>query len=460
MLASMSRRTLATVVVPFCAVLALGVAAASSAPVATPSLAAAHPGGHLVSAVHLSPAQGLSASPFVSSPGAVTVVGTGAAGFSGNGGPATSAELSGPGGIAVDSAGDLFVADTGNCQIREVPATSGTHFSIPMTARHVYAVAGATCAGSDQTSSAGAPAVGFATSVAVDSHGDLFIADPSNNQVLELLSNAGVALAPGMKPGKLSVVAGNGSGGYSGDGQAATSAELDEPEGVGVDPAGDLYIADTANCVVREVASHTGDQWGVAMVRGSIYTVAGTHTCGQVGDGGPALHAELWNPSDVVIGPGGVLLVADSGGEEVLAEPETTGSFYGVHIAAGHLAVVAGFGFYGPYFVDGLPATGETSELNSPTDIAVDSYGDLYITDTYSSCVREVANRTATVNGLKISTGDMYTVAGEIPTGTDFTETKWIGPEVLYPVGVAVSSDGAVYYADQGANVVRELSGA
>ena len=260
-----------------------------------------------------------------------------------------------------------------------------------------------------------------------------------------------------MRAGKVSVVAGDGSAGDSGDGGPATAAELNGPQGVGVDASGDLYIADTSNCEVREVAARSGTQWGVAMVTGHIYTVAGTPTCGQTGDGGPVAKAELWDPSDVVVGPSGDLLVSDSGGEEVLDMPAVSGSYYGVHVDAGDIAAVAGFGFYGPYLIDGLPGTGETAELNSPGQIALDPAGDLFVTDTYSSCIREVTAVASSQRGLQLKAGDMYTVAGAMSTGPYNQATTWIGPEMLYPVGVAVGPGGTLFYSDQGANEVRVI---
>ncbi len=395
-------------------------------------------------------------SPFVSGPGAVTLAGTGSPGSEGEGGAATSAELDGPTGIAEDAQGDLFIADSDNCRVREVPAASGAHFSVHMTAGHIYTIAGGKCGATGQSTSAGGP-LAFATSVAVDSSGDVFVVGGTGNEVFELAAKAGEHLGVDMTAGRLSVVVGDGTAGDAGDGQLAATARLDDPEGVGVDAAGDLFIADTENCEIREVASRSGTQYGAPMLAGHIYTVAGTGTCGESGDGGPAREAELWDPVDVVVGPGGELLVSDGGGEEVLDLPPGSGTYYGTHIRAGDLGVVAGMGMYGPYLVDGLPATGQTAELNSPADIALDDAGDLFIADPYSSCIREVPARDVTERGKALTAGDMYTVAGAIPSYSGGS-TTWSGPEMLYPSGVAVSRDGTVVYSDQGANVVRELS--
>ena len=390
-------------------------------------------------------------SPFVGGPGAVTVAGTGDAGFSGDGGSALSAELDGPSAVAVDGAGDVFIADSGNCRVREVPAHNGTQFSIPMRAGIIYTVAGAACG-------TGASQIGSVSSVAVDPAGDLFVADPTGDRVFEIPATGGDHLGTSMSEGRLTAVAGDGTAGAAGDGESATSAELNEPTGVAVDSEGDLLIADSANCEVREVAAHDGTQWGIPMIAGRIYTIAGTGACGQVGDGGAATGAELWDPVDVAVGPAGDVLVSDAGAEEVLDLASQAGTYYGVHILADHMAVVAGIGSYGPYLIDGLSATGQTAELNSPAGIAVTSSGDLLIADTYSSCIREVPTRQEAERGTELVPGDMYTVAGGLPTGPGGDSTEWVGTRMLYPVGLAVTSDGGVFYADQGANVVRELS--
>ncbi|MFZ0668568.1 MAG: hypothetical protein WAM97_22655 [Acidimicrobiales bacterium] len=384
------------------------------------------------------------ASTFAEGPGAVTVMGTGNAGDAGLGGVATSAELDGPTGVAVDHNGDVYIADTGDCAIVEVPARAGTQHSMAMTANRAYVVAGGKCSGS----AAKTANVGFATSLAVDSAGDVFVANPTDDVVLEVP-------AASDKP---QIFAGNGRSGYTGEGHAAGDAELNNPTGIALDAFGDLFIADTSNCVIREVPSHDGAEWGIPMTEGDIYTVAGTGTCGQTGDGGPALRSELWDPTDVAIGPHENVVIADQGGEEITDLPSVSGTYYGTAVSTGRLAVVAGFGFYGPYLVDGQSATGQVAELNSPTYVALDDAGNVYIADTYSSAIRIVPNVPVTEGATKMTPGNMYTLAGALPTGTGFESTKWVDPEVLYPQGIAVGPDATIYYADSGANVVRELT--
>jgi hypothetical protein len=423
-------------------IVAGATALAANAAAGVSSSSSVHTGGGVQ---HESTATYPSQAVFSNGPGAVTIAGTGEAGFAGEAGPATASELSAPGGVAVDAAGDIFIADTGNCRVREVPARSGTQFKVAMQAGRIYTVAGGPCA-----SGAGRE-LGFVSSVAVDTAGDVFIAGGTTNRIFELESTS--------TSGTLRVVAGTGASGYSGVGGPATAAELDDPQGVGTDPQGDVYIADSVNCVVREVASHSGTRWGIRMTAGDIYTIAGTGSCGEGSIGGPPTHVQLWDPSDVVYGPSGDLLIADAGAAYVLCLPQATGSYYGARISADTVAVIAGTGMYAPYLVDGLPANGQTAELNSPAQIAVDASGDLFVADTYSSAIREVAARNGTKRGIAVSTGNMYTVAGALTTGNGNQSTKWIDPEVLYPAGVAVASDGAVVYSDLGANVVREISG-
>jgi len=255
------------------------------------------------------------------------------------------------------------------------------------------------------------------------------------------------------------VVAGNGTSGYSGDSGPAAAAEFDDAQGVGTDPQGDVYIADSFNCVVREVAAHNGTQWGISMKSGYIYTIAGTGSCGEGGIGRPATQAQLWDPSDVVYGSTGDLLIADAGGAYVMCLPSTAGSYYGVHISADTIGLIAGTGMYAPYLVDGLSATGQVAEINTPAQLAIDPAGDFFVADTYSSAIREVPAVNGTERGAAVSAGDMYTMAGAFTVGTGNLQTKWKDPEVLYPTGVAIAANGAIVYSDFGENVVREMSG-
>ncbi len=164
----------------------------------------------------------------------ITVAGNGTAGYAGNNGPATAAELNLPNGVAVDSAGDLFIADSGNSVIREVVKATGDIITVAGNGTPGY---------SGDNGPATAAKLDYPFDVALDSAGDLFIADGSNNRIREVVQATG----------DIKTVAGNGTAGYSGDNGPATAAELNDPVGAAVDSAGDLFVADANNDVIREV---------------------------------------------------------------------------------------------------------------------------------------------------------------------------------------------------------------
>jgi hypothetical protein len=206
-----------------------------------------------------------------------TVAGDGTCSYAGDGGPASSAELTFPQGVALDGAGNLYIADQGNCVVREV--VGGT----------ITTVAGnGTCSYAGDGVPATSAELNGPTGVALDGAGDLYIADRSNCRVRKVVS------------GTITTVAGNGTCGYAGDSGPALGAELDVPEGVALDGAGNLYIADRSNCRVREVSG------------GTITTVAGNGTCGYGGDSGPATSAELNGPTGVALDGAGDLYIADT----------------------------------------------------------------------------------------------------------------------------------------------------
>ncbi len=209
-----------------------------------------------------------------------TVVGGGGS-YPGDGGAATNAELSNPTGVAVDATGNLFIADSGNNVIRKV-GTNGVIITVAGNGNYGYSGDGGVATNAELS----AP-----QSVAVDATGNVFIADYINNRIREVGTN-----------GIITTAAGNGTNGYSGDGGAATNAELVSPAGVAVDATGNLFISDLGNNVIREVGTN-----------GIITTVAGNGTNGYSGDGGAATNAELYVPAGVAVDANGNLFIADSG---------------------------------------------------------------------------------------------------------------------------------------------------
>jgi hypothetical protein len=327
-------------------------------------------------------------------------------------GPGT---VDGPGGLALDSAGNLFVADTGHCRVLVVPAQAGL-----LDGLHVWPGRATTFAGSSCT---GRAAIGYPSDVAVDGHGDLFIAEPTAQRVQEVRAGSHRAVT----------VVGTGTGGFNGDGLPGAESELDQPTGVAVDGAGDLFIADTANCRVRVLPAATGTLFGRAMEAGHLFTVAGTGVCGTAGQGGPLGTAQLWNPVAITLDAAGDLFVADSGDQSVLAAPAGgSGSFYGTAVGGGAIGVVVGgTGSVGPYVVDGLPANGPTAELNDPRGLALDPTGALFVTDGFMHVIRVVPAVNGTLLGTAVKAGDLYTVAGALPITTAAGAndgTRWVSP--------------------------------
>jgi sugar lactone lactonase YvrE len=208
-----------------------------------------------------------------------TIAGTGILGYSGDGGVGTSAQLHTPSGVTVDTIGNVYIADANNNRVRKVN-TGGI----------ITTVAGNGTAGfSGDGGQATVAAVNHPTGVAVDNAGNLFIAAWGNQRIRKVNTS-----------GTISTIAGNGTAGFSGDGGAATLAELNNPFGVQLDGAGNLYVADFVNNRIRRINTS-----------GTITTITGNGTSGFSGDGGAATSAELYHPSGVIFDDSGNMYIAD-----------------------------------------------------------------------------------------------------------------------------------------------------
>jgi len=212
-----------------------------------------------------------------------TVAGTGREGFSGDGGPATQASLTGPGGVAVDAKGDLFIADSGNFRARKV----GSDGTITTVAVMKF--------GDDGSGTPVRKILYRPSGVAVDVKGNLYVTDSMYSTVRKVRSD-----------GTITTVAGIGGGEFSGDGGPAIKAGLWTPTGVAVDARDNLYIVDSHNSRVRKVSAD-----------GKITTVAGTGRKGLSGDGGPATKDLLDRPSGVAVDAKGNLYITDSGNQRI-----------------------------------------------------------------------------------------------------------------------------------------------
>jgi len=293
--------------------------------------------------------------------------------------------------------------------------------------------------------------------IALDSAGNLYIADQLNQRIREV------------KAGTISTVAGDGTPGYTGDTAAATSAELDDPSGIAVDSSGNLYIADTSNHVIRKVAG------------GTITTYAGTNVSGGTGDHGLAIDAQLANPTGLTLDAAGNLYIADTGNSRIRIVTKATGDITslstgnfilsspkGVAVdAAGNVYIadtnnsrvlkvapsgsitktttVAGTSVIG-FSGDGGPAT--SAQLAYPSSLAVDAAGNIYIADSYNQRIRRVS----------AATGIITTVAGTKFSGYTGDGGSSTSAELSFPRVVLLDPSGNIYISDTQNNVIRLMT--
>ena len=336
----------------------------------------------------------------------LTVAGNGVQGYSGDGGQAMSAKINYPAGVAVDSSGNIYIADDLNQRIRKVTASTGVITTVAGNGTAGYSGDGSAATSAEINSPAG---------VAVDSSGNIYIADTSNNRIRKVT----------ISTGKISTVAGNGTAGFYGDGGAATSAMLSSPYGVAVDANGNIYIADYSNQRIRKVTS-----------TGIISTVAGNGTQGYSGDGGAATSAELNNPEGVALDSSGNIYIADRWNNRIRL----------VTISTGKITTAAGSGPWG-YTGDGGPAT--SAKLTYPDGVAVDAYGNIYIADSGNSAIRKVFAFDGTIT----------TIAGNGTSGYSGDGGPALNAKLNFPPGVALDVAGNIYIADGSNERVRAVGG-
>ncbi|MGA7058450.1 MAG: hypothetical protein WBY78_13540, partial [Terriglobales bacterium] len=282
---------------------------------------------------------------------------------------------------------------------------------------------------------------GYPESIAFDSAGNAYIAESYASQILE------VSVA-----GTVTVVAGNGTEGYSGDGGLATSAALNQPEGVFVDSSGNIFIADTENSVIREVLASTGN---IQTVVGVSYDASNGSACQSGGDGGPALSANLCLPYSVFVDGSANIFIADFGNSTIREVVASTGNIQTVAGTPGT-----------PGYIDGVLAT--SAELDLPASVVLDAAGNIIIADTFNSVIRVVnpGAQPVTIAGTSIPAGFITTVAGSQydPESSVCQLTGDGGPALTaflcLPFGVFVDSSENIFVADYANFAIREVASA
>jgi len=323
-----------------------------------------------------------------------TIAGSGNSGYSGDGGPAINASFSNPGGLTIDSSGNLYIADTNNAVIREI--SGGT---INLVAG-VPNKGGYTGDGVQATKTN----LSFPRGVAVDASGNLYIADTGNERIRRVSG------------GIINTIAGTSQAGFGGDGSAATSAMFSTPAAVAVDASGNVYVEDLDNNRIRRFVPG-----------GAINTYAGTAT--SIGDGGPSTQARLNRPSGAAVDSSGNLYIADTGENRVRKVT-----------LSGTITTVAGTGQTG---LGGDGGLATAAVLNSPSGVAVDSTGNLYIADAGNNVIRKVDQSTGKISAFAGNYSCCYTGKGSGGDGGLATNAT-----LFYPTSVAVDGAGNVYFTD------------
>lgn len=374
-------------------------------------------------------------------------------------GPAASTALDTPEGVAVDTIGNVFLVDNSYCGVYEI--SLALQFS---------QIGGKNGCGFTGDGSATGEALALPTYLAFGAPGNLYVSDTGNHRIRVIAS------------GRMTTVAGTGVPGYNGDGIAANTAQIDAPEGIAADSAGNVYFAERGGRRVRKIDT-----------QGMIHTIAGVGAALPVGDGGLATSAQLISPVGLVSDGKGTFYIADQSTDTIRKiTPD------------GKIATIAGTGIAG-YNGDGIAA--KQALLNQPYALALDALGNLYVSDSLNNRVRMItpqgiiqtvagtgvfgyngdnmpANtaQLATPGGItfdtqgnlyiaeidnhrlrKVSNGVITTIAGvnahtsQVPDTDDGDGQSAAGADFVFLYGVAVDSAGNIYTADQGSLRVRKI---
>jgi uncharacterized protein (TIGR03437 family) len=385
---------------------------AGGAPPATPATAASTPIG-VPSRVTVDSAGNVyfSASNSVfrlaSNGGLTLVAGNSRAGYSGDGGPAVSAMLNAPQGLALDSAGNLYIADSQNNRVRIV-----TKDGIINT---FAGTGGASFGGGPRTFNDGGPAtqalLHLPSGVAVDKSGNVFIADTGDNMIRKVTPD-----------GIINLFAGDSYPGYfDKQGGTAIDSEFNKPGDVAVDSSGNVYVADTGNAVIRKIAPDSS----------TIANFAGTGAAGYSGDNAAATSANIVAPTSIAFDGSGNLFIAENGDSRI-RKVDTKGI----------ITTVAGSGIAG--YIDGTDPS--KAQFSFPTGVTVDGSGNLYVADSQNLRIRKVASNSVT------------SVAGNGTLSYSGDNGPALAAQLNNPQSVAVDAAGNVYIADTANDAVRMVA--
>ncbi|MBX2905751.1 MAG: T9SS type A sorting domain-containing protein [Taibaiella sp.] len=337
----------------------------------------------------------------------LTIAGNGTPAFSGDGGLAKKAVISGPKDVCLDADENLYFTDKGNGRVRKITANGGIISTI---------------AGGGTSTADGVPALTAAISpnyLCANTAGDIFIT--TGNQVRKIEASSGL----------IYTVAGTGTAGFSGDGGLAVSAELNNPQGIAIDAAGNLYIVDRGNNRVRKITFSTG----------MISTIAGTGIAGYSGDGGPAVSAQLKGPVCVCVNPAGDVFFSDQNPNY----PAYNNSIIRkIDAATGIVTHIAG-ALSGGIGVCSTPALSTT--LGTTTGMCIGPNGNLYCNEMSCSC-RE----------LDFASDTMWVLGGNFYIQSYTDDLYGPNANMNIPYGLCVDHLNNVYIADSNNQRIRKLN--
>lgn len=345
-------------------------------------------------------------------PGAIENIAgiAGKRGFSGDSSDAIEARLASPLGMVIDRWNNIYIADTLNHRIRYIEARTG----------RIYTVAG-TGKGGFFNDGGNADMAGLRgpTGLALDQHGNLYIADTGNHRIRMLTPK-----------GYLHTIAGNGSKGYEGEGARAKSTALNAPTGIAINSKGEIFIADTGNHRIRKIDRTTG----------ILTTVVGKGYAGDDGDFGLAGNALLNKPSAILFDKYDNLYIADTKNHKIRFVDRIKNLIF----------TFAGNGRSGYCGDNNYGRTGDIC-FNDPTGLAIDRLGRLYVADTDNQRIRRI-----NIN-LQERRGEAETVVGNGERGYNGANMNAWDASLAYPGAMAISPLDMLYFLDTGNNVVRRV---